>query len=792
MNRKGLPVWLILPVVFVTALVMCASAAERGQGESTIVLENDSCRIQFDGRSGGLENVFNRELGDACLKNGHPGGIPFRIYADLTKEFEIGSNERFQLTFDDPESICKTLLTPEHCELLEIRQENGLLLRYSGAGLEIQLHVALEQENGISEWSLRIMNTGDTARDMLVAFPYLDGVRLGPDSSKNLATAMDQGGLTVGAWERAGGVLGESNQLSMQWHAIWDPESRSALSVLFLDPEVRPKRLVLQEPSIALHHFPPARLEPGESLELPPVRLMVYEGDWRPAARVYRAWYNKAYGSIEPPEWFRRSNGAVGRHFKKGGPGITSDYAGQYALESFRELPAVHIRSPLDNWELAFYSHRCMLGVHTDGDNIIREDMGGPEAMRDGIAGSKRLGFHTTLYVEGYIVSKESDLAETGKAERWAVMQKDGTRTGPYLKQGFLHMCPGCVEWQDYLADSVARLLRETGADGVRLDSLGFYYLPCYNPEHGHQDPFGYNEWIKQLLAKVRTAALAVNPEVLLLTEGPADWFGQWFHGALTARCPRDLSMMRLAVGPFRPYVYASGALWGSLSGFAGGGCGGNEAQGLDWNWMCARFPAHEALVWGDVADQDPVSSDPEIVTRRFEGAGFWAVVAARPASQEAIWPWETTISERRAGYTLTLLGLGSAVEDAVLCDVETLAWSPLEIERAGNDVRLHLETNWALILLRRPDGPAVVGFDPLSPARPGGVVPVRLKALSRGLNNSARLSVIAPGLAVSPAETGIAGEVTLEVPSDALPGSYAVSITDENVLGVKRFLVVE
>jgi len=789
LRRSGYRASLLAPATLLLAIAMSASGAENVQ---EIVLENEVCRIEFDGRTGGLQNLVNRVSADGCLKNGHSGGMPFRIYADLTKEFEIGLNDRFQLTFDDPASMCKTLLTPEHCELLEIQREDGLLLRYSGAGLEIQLRVALEQESGISEWSLRITNTGGTSRELLAAFPYLDGVRLGRDPKKNLATAMDQGGLTVGAWERAGGVLGESNQLSMQWHVVWDSESRNALAVLFLDPEVRPKRLVLQEPSIALHHFPPARLGPGESLELPPVRLMVYAGDWRPAARAYRAWYNAAYTSVDPPEWFRQSNGAVGRHFKKGGPGITADYVGQYALESFRELPAAHIRSPLDNWELAFYSHRCMLGVHTDGDNIVREDMGGPEAMRDGIAGSKRLGLHTTLYVEGYIVSKESDLAKTGKAERWAVMQKDGSRTGPYLKQGFLHMCPGCVEWQDHLADSVTRLLRETGADGVRLDSLGFYYLPCYNPAHGHQDPFGYNEWIKQLLAKVRTAALAVNPEVLLLTEGPADWFGQWFHGALTARSPRDLTMMRLAVGPFRPYVYGSGALWGSLSGFAGGGCGGNEAQGLDWNWLCARFPAHEALVWGDVADQDPVSSDPEIVARRFEGAGYWAVVAARPASQEAIWPWETTVSERHAPYSLTLAGLGAGVEDAVLCDVEALAWAPLEIERAGNDVRLHLETNWALILLRGPNGPPVVDFEALSTARPGDAVSVHLKAISRGLSESARLSVIAPGLTVSPWETAISGEVVLQVPSDALPGSYAVSITGENILGVKKFLVVE
>ena len=779
------------------ALLALPFCSESEEDSRVLAIENEACRIQFDARTGGLQSIVNRVVGDACLKNGRAGTMPFRVYTDLTEEFEIGLNEKFQLVFAEPESITRTVLSPENCKLVETQEDNGLLLRYRGGGLEIQLEVTWPDPAGASDWSLQITNLGDTARDVLSCFPYFEGVCLGPDAKTNLATAMDQAGVTVPAWERAGGVLGESNQMSMQWHTIWDPDTRSALALIFMDPDVHPKRLVLEEPAIALHHFPPVRLAPGETHTLPPVRVIVYEGDWRPGARAYRAWYDAAYTKVEPPEWFRQSNGHTGRHFKKGGPGITADYGIQYALESFRELPQARIRSPLDNWEYAFYSHRCMLpNVHTDGDNIVREDMGGAQAMGEGIAGSQKLGLHTTLYVEGYIVSQESDLARTGKAERWAVMQKDGSRTGPYAKQGFHHMCPGCVEWQDHLANSVGRLLRETGADGIRLDSLGFYYLPCYNPAHNHANPFGYNEWMKQLLAKVRVAALAVRPDVLLLTEGSADWFGQWFHGALTSRCPRDLSMMRLAVGPFRPYVYATGALWGSLSGFAGGGCAAKEAGGLDWNWMLARAPAHEALVWGDVADVDPLSSDPEIVSRRFGGKGYWAVVAARPASQEPLaWPRGTTISDKRGRYALTFPNLSSQVEDAVVCDIETGTWAPLDLERDGYDLRLHLDTNWALVILRRPGGPPIVGFDPLSPQKPGDTISFRVGYISSPPDRTiphSLVAITAQGLSATPLKATVPGEVTLQIPSETLPGYYAVSVSGEDTLGIKRFLVAE
>jgi hypothetical protein len=563
-----------------------------------------------------------------------------------------------------------------------------------------------------------------------------------------------------------------------------------------MDADTRPKRLILREPNLELQYFPPARLSPGESMDFPRVRVLVYQGDWRPAARAYRAWYGAAYAHLEPPEWFRRSNGEAGMHFKQGGPEVAPSYGGQHVIQSWHELPKLHLGYPIDAWEYAFYCHTSMIDndkaytPHTDGENVVREDLGGAKAMREGIAGIHRLGLHTILYVEGYLMYGDCDLARSGAAKRWAVMRKDGTQTGSYSKQGFYHMCAGCEEWQNHLAAMVARLLRETDADGVRLDSLGFYYLPCYNPEHHHATPFGYNEWLKQLLQKVRTAAVAVKPDVLLLTEGPADWLGPYVHGALTGRCPRELSPMRIAVGPFRPYVYASGTLWASLSGFAGAGCGNPDVQDPNWNWACAQDPVHDALVWGEVRD-DPVSSDPEIVSRCFEAAGYFAVPAARPASADSIWPRGTGLSTHHAPYTLTVTGRADAVADAAVCDVETLKWTPLEIERTGGDIRFALESNWALAILRKTGGPPLVTFDAMPATPPGGESKLNIVPITGANERPLRVKVLAPGLGVSPFETVVPGATLLRVPPDALPGNYAVRVTGDNVLGTMRFLVV-
>ncbi|UCH34123.1 MAG: hypothetical protein JSV65_16520, partial [Armatimonadota bacterium] len=376
--------------------------------------------------------------------------------------------------------------------------------------------------------------------------------------------------------------------------------------------------------------------------------------------------------------------------------------------------------------------------------------------------------------------------------EPCSVMRRDGGITGNYTSQGFYHMCPGCVEWQDHLAHTVERLLRETGADGVRLDSLGFYFLPCYNPAHEHDTPFGYNDWMKQLLSKVRRAAMSANPNALLTTEAPVDWYGQWFHGALTQVYPRDLPPMRLAVGPYRPYVYAPGGpVWGAVSGLPGGRtCWEADLEALEANWLCARSPVHDALVWGDVADEDPRASDPSIVTRQFEGSGYWAVVAVRPACADPFaWPQYTGLSDQRGAYTITLPGVAADVEDAMLCDVETLSWSRLRVRRRGPDLLLNLYTNFALIILRRRDAGAVVGFDDPPALAPGDSAQIRVTALSKGAVTRAR--IVAPGLQVAPRHVTVPGNVTITVPADALPGMYAVSVTGDRILGVKRFLTV-
>jgi hypothetical protein len=67
--------------------------------------------------------------------------MPFRVYADLTRDFEVAVNDKFQLRFDPPEAITRTIFQPESCSVKTARRPDGLTLVLQGDGLTLQLEV---------------------------------------------------------------------------------------------------------------------------------------------------------------------------------------------------------------------------------------------------------------------------------------------------------------------------------------------------------------------------------------------------------------------------------------------------------------------------------------------------------------------------------------------------------------------------------------------------------------------------------------------------------------------------
>jgi len=533
---------------------------------------------------------------------------------------------------------------------------------------------------------------------------------------------------------------------------------------------------------------------------------MIGTGDWKPVARAYNAWFGATFKMAETPLWAREMDGWMGAWFAKKGGLIPGGGRGPaHALNSFAELPEYYRESPVDLIEYAFHTQGSALyNVHTDGDNILRSDLGGAPALKQGIEAIHRLGFRFLFYVEGYIVHEKSELAQSGKAQRWSLMHKDGTLTGNYTKQNFYHMCPGCVEWQDHLAEVASRLVRETGADGVRLDSLGFYFLTCYNPAHHHDTPFGYNQWIQQLLDKVSRAVRAVNPDCLLMTEAPVDFYSQWFHSALVFTYPRDIPPMRLALPGYRLVVYnPGGPVFASLSGHVGG-CNGYpnfpERRQLDENWRSLRQGVGKTLAWGEVADEDPQASLPDVTCRLFYGPEYCVVVGARAASNAPLrFPDNMGLSSQREPFTVRVKGVSGPLEGAYLYDLEKATVNPLKVRNEGEEWTLPIEnSNWFMVVLCKPQGPMIGTFDAVRTLHAGESADLDLALLSSPRGKAKPLArLLSRGLAFAPRNTpsvsvSLPGKATLVVPEGTPPGRYEVELKGEKLMGIKRFVVVE
>ena len=154
------------------------------------------------------------------------------------------------------------------------------------------------------------------------------------------------------------------------------------------------------------------------------------------------------------------------------------------------------------------------------GDYVPRRDMGGEPALKEGIAALHAQGGRLILYVEGFIISKDSTVGATHGAE-WSLIGDNGPPEEPY--RGSWKPCPGAEGWRKYI-EGVARRIGGYGADGIFFDSQGFQTdWKCVSRAHGHPpgDPQVFNNGCVQLLRRARAALREGNREAILIIEGP-------------------------------------------------------------------------------------------------------------------------------------------------------------------------------------------------------------------------------------------------------------------------------
>jgi hypothetical protein len=736
----------------------------------SLSLANEDVLISFDRTTGALVGLRSLPQGREYLKTEGAGG-PFAVWHDFTRPYRFVAANPGEACNKPPEpaELASGCFLPAGLADSSVQGKTARLsYRDASSALVAELTVALD--GAASRWTLKVTNTGASPRELMASFPWWRGIGLEREAGGRML-AMNQAGYVGSLWHWKGGLYGLSSQQSAQLGCLYERDTGDCFGFYVDDPDCGAKEILFLEPDVQVRWFPPSLLQPGESRTWPTAVLMLYRGTWKRTAAAYGDWFRRTIKPDPVPDWVMRNESYGGAWAEKRGdeydtrPGGGAPDIPPNAMDSFDELPMHYLRIPMETIEFAFTCRQSQrpadrpdgtaLGPqprrHTDGWNAIREDLGGMASLRRGVEAVHRMGRRITLYVEGLIVPDDSELFEHIPAARdWVAVNADGTTNGPYTKHRYVHMCPGCVQWQDHVVDMCVRLMREAGIDGIRLDSLGFYFWPCHNPAHHHESPYDYNRWVQELYAKVARAVRAVKPDALLSTEAPADFNHRHFNHSL-----HQIFTMEM------PYALHTGA------GVAGAPL---QLQPLWWNpgaedapWLAAYPAVADTFASGDASLFDPASYPAGMWCRRVRGAGEELVIGGRALAKEET-PGRhclAPIGERTR--TEIMLLLDYKPEQALIYDLQARTLEPLAWKILGRELRFSVQTSWFVALLRRKKGPALCLME----------LPDRLAAGSR-----ATLRIRAPG--VNTARDGtlrIAGVAGMEALAVKVPGEIDIGI---------------
>jgi hypothetical protein len=172
---------------------------------------------------------------------------------------------------------------------------------------------------------------------------------------------------------------------------------------------------------------------------------------------------------------------------------------------------------------------------------------GGLPALREHIEAIRRGGQLATLYTDPILADDNTELGhEYGptygvmnpfwKPHGYASEKKTpGGYVGNY---GSYNMCPDNAWYQDFLVGQMTQIIKDTGADGIRLDEYGNPGYTCFNPQHKHifAEP-RHNAWLQAVglaCEKIRAGLDKIRPDILLMSEHSGhDYMAKALDGAI-------------------------------------------------------------------------------------------------------------------------------------------------------------------------------------------------------------------------------------------------------------------
>lgn len=331
--------------------------------------------------------------------------------------------------------------------------------------------------------------------------------------------------------------------------------------------------------SLACEYLRRAR-GPGESFTPAPAVLAAHPGDWHFAMRAYSAWAHRVWNFRPFPSRLQNVHNMIAAGWGQSPLFRKSKYRMDFlqpsqagfarTMTDCLELMSWWDWSPLGPWSTPFDQLTNVLSAdqikrwqpyfvkdpvtgqtmwsNQPGDyDGYNERFGGLPAFRQAIADYRKSGALVTLYTDPF---RLDDASKAGQkfGRQWGVVGPDGEHTTAYE---VWNPCHDVAEVRQWVADTMRRVMRETGADGIRLDEYGHRGWVCFSTNHAHTfAERGVSQWQKAVAEAtrgVRAAMDEVAPGSVLTVEHPGyDYLLPHLEGCITY----DLTAMAT---PLRP-----------------------------------------------------------------------------------------------------------------------------------------------------------------------------------------------------------------------------------------------
>lgn len=324
--------------------------------------------------------------------------------------------------------------------------------------------------------------------------------------------------------------------------------------------------------------------------------LGLFKGDWYDAAAIYRPWALRqkwAKQTVEErtdiPAWSRKSPVWMRLWF------TTEQKTARKEMVQFLDITK-RFSSALGR---ACPAH--LYTWHRYPFDTLYPDYRPMPGMKEFIQTLQARGTHVMPYINARLFDTDHPDWISDKAVRFAA--KDGSPKLGYRAErlfpetyGSLQpmavMCPATSYWQDKMAGTISRLVKDLGVDSVYVDQVAAAWSEvCSDPAHGH--PLrgggwwidGYAEMMRKAWKQIRRNTPARAKDILLTTECNADayldMFGNFlmlhstrnhivplFSAVYGGRAPLFVRQVNPAEGSRFRITIAQNVLWGCQNGW--------------------------------------------------------------------------------------------------------------------------------------------------------------------------------------------------------------------------------